>query len=50
MARAVVAQGRVPPMPVLRQFAEKQEQYGATLLALRAPDQLPGDDLSKEAM
>jgi hypothetical protein len=31
-------QGRVPPMAVLRQFADQQRQYGALLRALQAPD------------
>jgi hypothetical protein len=31
-------QGRVPPMPMLYQFAEKQPEYGLALRALRAPD------------
>jgi hypothetical protein len=35
-------QGRVPPMPLLYRFAEKQTAYGLVLRALRAPDSLPG--------
>ena len=31
-------QGRVPPMPLLYEFAERQRAYGALLRALQAPD------------
>jgi hypothetical protein len=30
--------GRVPPLPVLYRFREKQPEYSAALVALRAPD------------
>jgi hypothetical protein len=33
-------QGRVPPMPLLSEFAENQAEYGLTLRVLRAPDAL----------
>jgi hypothetical protein len=33
---------RVPPMPVLRTFADKQVEYSLALRALRAPDCLEG--------
>jgi|SRR5271166_1539374 len=35
-------QGRVPPMPLVRRFSEKQTEYGLALRALGAPDALPG--------
>ena len=34
---------RVPPMPLLYLFAEKQTEYGLALRALRAPDCLEGN-------
>ena len=30
--------GRVPPMPLLHQFSERQRQYGALLRTLQAPN------------
>jgi hypothetical protein len=39
--------GRVPPMAILYQFADRQEMYAATLIALKAPDQWP--DAGREA-
>jgi len=33
---------RVPPMPLLYRFADRQAEYGLALRALRAPDALPG--------
>ena len=35
-------QGRVPPMPLVRRFSEKQTEYGLALRALRSPDALAG--------
>jgi hypothetical protein len=42
-------QGRVPPMPLLSRFAERQTQYGLALRALRAPDVLPGIGVPEDA-
>jgi hypothetical protein len=42
-----VGQGRVPPMPLLYRFAEKQTAYGLVLRALRAPDSLPTLGINK---
>jgi hypothetical protein len=33
-------QGRAPPLPVLRRFAEKQIEYGLALRAMRVPEAL----------
>jgi hypothetical protein len=35
-------QGRVPPIPLVHRFSEKQIEYGLALRALRAPDARPG--------
>ena len=40
-------QGRVPPMPFVRRFSEKQTEYGLALRALRAPDALAGIGVRK---
>jgi hypothetical protein len=33
-------QGSVPSMAILREFADRQQKYGETLIALGAPDML----------
>jgi hypothetical protein len=35
-------QGRVPPMPLLYEFADHQREYGAVLCALQAADKYQG--------
>jgi hypothetical protein len=40
---------RVPPMPLLYRFAERQAEYGLALRVLRAPDALPGMGVQRVA-
>jgi hypothetical protein len=35
-------QGRVPPMPFLYEFADRQHEYGVLLVVLDAPNMLAG--------
>jgi hypothetical protein len=42
-------QGRVPPMPLVHRFSEKQTEYGLALRVLGAPDVLPGISLREAA-